>query len=127
MLKEHNIMLALPDWVLTVFPTHRNAKDRKIRWFKMEYPIREQFVHKNKKRKWDCNQSESVDVSFVSKARKTVNNSELIKLSLTAATKKMYSEEINLFKTINLLARTIAWRVEDTGSNTNSWKQGKWF
>lgn len=61
-----------------------------------------------------------MDVSFVSKARRTINNSELIKLSLTAATKEMYSEEINLFKTVNLLARTIAWRVEDIGSNINS-------
>ena len=79
-----------------------------------------EFLHKNKRFKWHCNQSEFQTGSCVSQARKPFTNDELIKSCLTTA--DMCAQKINLFRTIRLSAITIAWGVGDFGNNISSQK-----
>ena len=51
------------------------------------------------------------------KQGKSFTDGELVESSLIVAANKISTEKINLFKIVILLMRTVAWRVEDVGSN----------
>lgn len=111
---QHRLTL-LDEALITVFWTHeKKVMVRKFRKLKKEYLIPIEFHHKIEK--WNrggSTQSEFPSGSFVSQVRKSFTNGELTRLCWIAAGTELCLEKINLFKTISLLAWTVARRVED--------------
>lgn len=57
---------------------------------------------------------------MLAKQREPLTNGKLIRLCFIVVAKEMYSEKINFFKSISLLAKIISLRIENTGGDMSS-------
>ena len=94
-----------------------------VRKLRKEYLCKQNFFTKLKKKKSKDQaaliKSKFLSVSFIGQTRKSFTDGDITKSYLIVAAQKICLEEINLFKTISLLVRTVARRIEDINNQLN--------
>ena len=88
----------------------------KFRNYQVEYLITAEFLHKSKRIKIRLQLSFWVAHLWAKQGRSFTND----ELFVFVVAEEMCPENINLVKTASLSAETVAWRVEDVGSDISS-------